>query len=60
MDTILQYRNGLVVKDNFELVLVNKTMESTTPVYFMVTSGKDGSYIVNNFVSKVAVPAFEK
>ena len=35
-------------------------MGTKTKVYFIITSGQDGSYIVKHFVSKHELPDFEK
>ena len=35
-------------------------MDPNTKVYFLITSGKDGSYIAGNFVSRHELPKYEK
>ena len=54
----MQYQNGTVQPNEFgysEYV----TMGPKTKVYWLVTSGKDGSYIADNFVARHEMPKFE-
>lgn len=61
---ILQYnsRDGDVELDEFQLVPYQhqNIMDPNTEVYFIITSSMDGSYIVNNFVSRHELPDIEK
>jgi len=55
---LLQYKNGQVSPQTFDFHPYHK-MDSNTPVYFLITSGKDGSYIANNFVARHELPNYE-
>ena len=59
LTTLLQLENGMVFLKEFQIILY-KAMGTKTKVYFIITSGQDGSYIVNDFVSKHELPDFEK
>ena len=56
---LMQYQNGTVLPHSFDFHLYQK-MPPTTEVYFLVTSGKDGSYIANNFVTWDESPNLEE
>ena len=65
LKSILQFnsRDGKVELDEFQLVPYQhhqNTVDPDTEVYFIITSGMDGSYIVDNFVSRHELPDFEK
>ena len=55
---LLQYRNGTVSPQTFDFHPYQK-MDPNTKVYFMITSGKDGSYIADNFVARHELPKYE-
>ena len=55
---LLQFKNGQVSPQTFDIHPYHK-MDSNTPVYFLITSGKDGSYIANNFVARHELARFE-
>ena len=59
LSNLLQFQNGKVVQKDFQIIPY-KAMDPSTKVYFLITSGLDGSYIANNFVSKHELPDFEK
>ena len=59
LSNLLQFQNGKVVPKDFQIIPY-KAMAPSTKVYFLITSGLDGSYIANNFVSKHELPDFEK
>ena len=56
---LLQYHNASVVAKDFDLLEFTK-MDPSTPVYYLITSGKDGSYIADNFVARHELPKFEQ
>ena len=56
---LMQYQNGMVLPHSFDFHLYQK-MPATTKVYFLVTSGKDGSYIADNFVTWDESPKLEE
>ena len=56
---LLQYQNGTVLPSSFDFHLYQE-MSPNTEVYFLVTSGNDGSYIANNFVTWDESPKLEK
>ena len=55
---LLQYRNGTVKPLKFDYSEY-QAMDPTTKVYWLITSGKDGSYIADNFVARHEMPKFE-
>lgn len=55
---LLQFKNGKVSPQTFDFHPYHK-MDSNTPVYFLITSGKDGSYIANKFVARHELAKFE-
>merc|ERR1712241_1667207 len=55
LDNLLQYKFGKITKAGFQLAPYQR-MAHSTPVYFLVTNGDDGSYIVDNFVSREVLP----
>jgi len=57
--SLLQLKDGNIIKAGFNVVSY-KTMDPSTPTYFIITTGRDGSYIADNFVSKDVLPDFEK
>ena len=59
LSNLLQFQNRKVVQKEFQIIPYKK-MDPSTRVYFLITSGLDGSYIANNFVSKHELPDFEK
>ena len=59
LSNLLQFQNGKVVQKDFQINSY-KAMDPSTKVYFLITSGLDGSYIANNFVSKHELPDFDK
>jgi len=59
LDSLLQLKNGKIINAGFNVVPY-KTMDPSTPTYFIITTGRDGSYIADNFVSKDTLPDFEK
>ena len=56
---LLQYRNGIVKAKKFGF-RPYQTMSFDTKVYWLITSGKDGSYIADNFVARHELPKFEE
>ena len=56
---LLQYRNGTVKPLKFDYSEY-QAMDPTTKVYWLITSGKDGSYIADNFVARHEMPKFEE
>ena len=64
LNSILQYnmKTGKVDLEEFELLPFqdHKPMNPDTEVYFIITAGEDGSYIVDNFVSRHELSDFEK
>ena len=60
MTTLLQFKNGSMTEANFQVGPYSKKMDPSTLVYFLITNGMDGSYIVNDFVSRDVLPVFEK
>ena len=55
---LLQYRNGTVKPLKFDYSEY-QAMDPTTKVYWLITSGKDGSYIADNFVARHELPKYE-
>lgn len=55
---LLQYQNGTVLPSSFDFHLYQE-MSPNTEVYFLVTSGNDGSYIANNFITWDESPKLE-
>ena len=55
---LLQYRNGTVKPLKFDYSEY-QAMDPATKVYWLITSGKDGSYIADNFVARHEMPKFE-
>ena len=49
-----------MIEANFQVGPYSKEMDPSTLVYFLITNGMDGSYIVNDFVSRDVLPVFEK
>ena len=56
---LLQYRNGTVKPLKFDYSEY-QAMDPATKVYWLITSGKDGSYIADNFVARHEMPKFEE
>jgi len=59
--SLLQYKEdmygyGQIIKADFNLTNY-QLMDGSTPVYFLITDGDDGSYIVDNFVSRFVLPS---
>jgi len=59
LHSLLQLKDGNIINAGFNVVPY-KTMDPSTPTYFIITTGRDGSYIADNFVSKDVLPDFEK
>jgi len=59
MESLLQFKDGNVVQSGFDVVSY-KPMDRSTPIYFIITNGQDGTYIADNFVSRDVMPDFEK
>lgn len=60
MDKLLQLNShGNITPETFEIAPY-KQMPPSTLVYFPITTGLDGSYVVDNFVSRDVLPDFEK
>ena len=55
----MQYRNGTVKPNDFDYSEY-ETMGPETKVYWLITTGKDGSYIADNFVARHEMPKFEE
>ena len=56
--TVLCFDGKEVVKAPFELKNHGQ-LDPSTVVYFIITSGRDGSYIANGFVSRHELPDFQ-
>ena len=56
---LLQYRSGTVKAREFDYYEY-QSMGPKTKVYWLITSGKDGSYIADNFVARHELPKFEE
>jgi hypothetical protein len=56
MENILQFKNGSINPGSFEVAPFNKEIDPRTLVYALVTTGEDGSYIADNFVSRDVLP----
>ena len=56
---LLLFKNKTVALSDFQLRGYDQKMPPETPVYFILTSGQDGSYIVDNFVSQDFLPVFD-
>ena len=59
IDELLQFSNGSVNLAPFELKKLDKNWDNLTLVYYILTSGDDGTYIVDNFVSVDELPDFD-
>jgi hypothetical protein len=59
MEGLLQFKNGNITHDKFNVVPYEK-MNTSTIVYALITTGEDGSYIANNFVTRDVLPDLEK
>lgn len=61
LDTLLQVVNGSnLVSESFNLrIYDDEDLAPNTPVYFVITSSPEGSYVVNDFVSKDGLPNFD-
>ena len=57
-EKLLQFKNGQVSPHTFDFHPYHE-MDKNTPVYFLITSGKDGSYIANDFVARHELANFE-
>ena len=57
--TMLYFNGNEVLKVPFELNPYNEKLDPSTVVYFIITSESDGSYIVDDFVSRHELPDFQ-
>ena len=57
--TMLHFNGNQVLKVPFELNRYHEKLDPSTIVYFIITSRSDGSYIVDNFVSRHELPDFQ-
>jgi len=60
MKTLMQFRDGKIIQAGFDVVPYHQKLQPSTPMYFIVTTGQDGSYIAGNYVSRDVLPDFEK
>ena len=59
LKTLLQFEEGQVRDATFKLhPYLHDELPPNTVVYFLITSGTDGSYIVDDFVSRHELPDF--
>ena len=56
---MLHFNGNQVLKVPFELNRYHEKLDPSTIVYFIITSGSDGSYIVDDFVSRHELPDFQ-
>ena len=57
---LLQYRNGIVRAKKFGFRPYEEMSPPDTKVYWLITTGNDGSYIADNFVARHELPKFEE
>jgi len=56
MEKLLQFKNGNISPGSFEIAPLNKEMDPHTLIYALLTTGEDGTYIADNFVSRDVLP----
>lgn len=56
MENVLQFKNGTISPGLFEVAPFNKEIDPHTLIYALLTTGEDGTYVADNFVSRDVLP----
>jgi len=56
MEKVLQFKNGSISPEPFQVERFDKEMDPKTLMYGLITTGEDGTYIADNFLSRDVLP----